>query len=119
MSSSSFLIVFVASSVLGRLIEGGLLAKRGAGGSGRFGLPPYIEEGVPGRGTPLRSAGSYGTNDGGGLGRSAPTCDGVHGLVGEIERVGDRGGIYAGGSFSGGGITGMSLSIEFVREWAG
>jgi hypothetical protein len=34
-------------------------AKRGAGGSGRRGLPPYLEEGVPGRGLPLRLAGSY------------------------------------------------------------
>jgi len=40
-------------------IDGGFpLAKRGAGGSGRFGLPPYCDDGVPGRGEPLSSAGS-------------------------------------------------------------
>lgn len=33
-------------------------AKRGAGGRGRRGLPPYFELGVPGRGLPLRSEGS-------------------------------------------------------------
>jgi hypothetical protein len=104
------------SSTLGRLIDGGLLAKSGAGGSGRLGLPPYNDEGVPGRGAPFISAGSYGTNDGGALCRSPPACEGVHALVGEPERVGDRGGIYAGNSLSGGAITGISLSIEFVRE---
>jgi hypothetical protein len=30
----------------------------GAGGSGRTGLPEYLEDGVPGRGLPLTSAGS-------------------------------------------------------------
>ena len=30
----------------------------GAGGNGRFGLLLYLDEGVPGRGLPLRSAGS-------------------------------------------------------------
>ena len=38
----------------------------GAGGKGRFGLLLYLEEGVPGRGLPLRSAGSYGMSAGGG-----------------------------------------------------
>ena len=31
---------------------------KGAGGSGLVGLPPYFEEGVPGRGLPLMSTGS-------------------------------------------------------------
>ncbi len=31
---------------------------RGAGGKGRFGLPPYFDDGVPGRGLPFISAGS-------------------------------------------------------------
>lgn len=44
------------------------LEKRGAGGSGLFGLPPYFEDGVPGLGDPFRSAGSYGMFDGGGRG---------------------------------------------------
>ena len=39
----------------------------GAGGKGRFGFPPYFDDGVPGRGLPLISAGSYGISDGGGL----------------------------------------------------
>ena len=34
------------------------LENRGAGGKGRFGLPPYFDDGVPGRGLPLISAGS-------------------------------------------------------------
>ena len=42
------------------------LENRGAGGSGRFGLPPYFEDGVPGLGDPFKSAGSYGMFDGGG-----------------------------------------------------
>jgi hypothetical protein len=31
----------------------------GAGGSGLLGLPPYLDDGVPGRGEPLISDGSY------------------------------------------------------------
>ena len=38
----------------------------GAGGRGRFELPPYFDAGEPGRGLPLRSTGSYGISDGGG-----------------------------------------------------
>lgn len=45
-------------------------ANNGAGGNGRLGLPgrppPYRDEGVPGRGLPLMSAGSYETDDAGG-----------------------------------------------------
>lgn len=44
--------------------------KSGAGGSGRRGLPPYLEDGVPGRGLPSRSEGSYVPLTGGGLERS-------------------------------------------------
>jgi len=39
----------------------------GAGGSGRLGLPgrppPYLDDGVPGRGLPFKSAGSYENDD--------------------------------------------------------
>ena len=38
----------------------------GAGGRGRFGLRPCLEDGDPGRGLPLRSAGSYAMSGGGG-----------------------------------------------------
>lgn len=43
-----------------RLVVGSGLppAKRGAGGKGRLGLPPYLVDGVPGLGMPFRSAGS-------------------------------------------------------------
>lgn len=57
---------------------------KGAGGSGRLGLPPYLELGVPGRGLPLMSARSYPTLDTEG-GR---TCPGLHGRVGEPVRGG-------------------------------
>ena len=48
-----------------------LTEKSGAGGSGLRGLPPYNDDGVPGRGLPLMSAGSY------------ETREGVEGLTGE------------------------------------
>ena len=41
--------------------------KRGAGGNGRRGLPPYLDEGVPGLGLPLMSGGSNCMFVGGGL----------------------------------------------------
>ena len=55
---------------------------RGAGGSGRRGLPPYLDDGVPGLGLPLRSAGSNCRFVGGGLLNSADP------LVSQ-DRVGD------------------------------
>ena len=63
-------------------------ANRGAGGSGRRGLPPYFDDGVPGLGLPLMSAGSYGTVDGGGLVQSDEALVGVSGRMGEL-RSGD------------------------------
>jgi len=84
----------VGSSSAVKFIDGGLLfANSGAGGSGRFGLPPYSEEGVPGLGMPLISAGSYATTDAGGLIQSLPCCEGVHGREAALTRVGDRGGM--------------------------
>lgn len=69
--------------------------KRGAGGSGRRGLPPYSEEGVPGLGLPLISAGSYSGAFGGGLVQSTEPLEGVLGRTGEDVRL--RGGIEYGG----------------------
>jgi hypothetical protein len=64
------------------------VAKRGAGGRGRRGLPPYLEDGVPGRGLPLISAGSYGTLEGGGRDQSEELRVGVSGRIGD-ERSGE------------------------------
>lgn len=56
------------------------LENSGAGGRGRLGLPPYLDEGVPGLGLPLRSDGSNDRFDGGGRLKSDVRDDGVHGL---------------------------------------
>src|SRR5580658_4966257 len=61
------------------------VAKSGAGGRGRRGLPPYWEDGVPGRGLPLISAGSYGTVGGGGRDQSEEPRVGVSGLMDEAR----------------------------------
>lgn len=71
-------------------------AKSGAGGSGRFGLPPYLDEGVPGRGLPLRSARSYDMGDGGGRESSEEFLDGELARVGEV--LGGMYGRYEGAS---------------------
>lgn len=63
----------------------------GAGGSGLLGLPPYCEDGVPGRGLPFRSAGSYCGAFGGGRVQSTDVLDGVLGRTGEEVRL--RGGM--------------------------
>lgn len=68
---------------------------RGAGGSGLLGLPPYCDDGVPGLGLPLMSAGSYWGAFGGGLDQSIECLEGVLGRTGEDERL--RGGIEYGG----------------------
>ena len=60
-----------------------LAANSGAGGSGRRGLPPYCEEGVPGLGLPFISAGSNWTFGGGGLENSVDALDGVQDRVGD------------------------------------
>lgn len=101
-------------------IDGGFPpAKSGAGGSGRFGLPPYSDEGVPGRGEPLSSAGSYGMFIDGGRIQSVFCCEGVHGLDGESDRIGDRGGMYAEASLLGGGMAGMSSRTDLLRACIG
>lgn len=69
-------------------------AKRGAGGSGLRGLPPYCDDGVPGLGLPLMSAGSYDTLEGGGRDQSTEPL-GVEGLIGE-PRVAAGGGMEGG-----------------------
>ena len=63
-SSSSSMGIADKSDVAFESRETGLPAENnGCGGSGRIGLPgrppPYREEGVPGRGLPLMSEGSY------------------------------------------------------------
>lgn len=66
--------------------DAGRPANKGLGGRGRFGLLLYCEDGVPGRGLPLMSTGSYGMLTGG-RDQSVDALDGVHGLLGE-PRVG-------------------------------
>ena len=44
-----------------------LAENNGAGGRGRLGEPPYLDEGVPGLGSPSRSTGSNLAPTGGGL----------------------------------------------------
>jgi hypothetical protein len=86
---------------------------RGAGGNGRLGLPPYRDEGVPGRGLPFRSAGSYWIDDGGRFPASDPTRGGDHDLVGDA-RPGEYA-LYAGAS-EGGGMTGALPRIDGDRD---
>ena len=84
-SSSSLIGIAVASA---RFPEEWLAAcgpeNSGAGGKGLFGLPPYLEDGVPGRGLPLISAGSYAISDGGGRDDSDELRDNSD-LVGEFR----------------------------------
>ncbi len=87
----------------------------GAGGSGRLGLPPYCEEGVPGRGLPLISGGSYATFEGGGLGISDDPLDGVHGRTGE-DRPDERGICDETFDTEGGGMYGTCSSTEEDRD---
>lgn len=49
---------------------------KGAGGSGLFGLAPYLDEGVPGRGLPFRSDRSYAIGEGGGFDESEELREG-------------------------------------------
>lgn len=84
----------------------------GAGGSGRLGLPPYLEEGVPGLGTPLISEGSNWIPDGGGLPSSDEPREGVQGRVGDVRPVGE----YPLYTVSGGGIDGKPSTKEGARE---
>jgi hypothetical protein len=85
--------------------------KRGAGGRGLLGLPPYLDDGVPGLGLPLRSAGSN-CRFGGGLLNSEEPLEGVQGLVGEFRPVGE----YAVYEVSGAAIVGAVSIIDGARE---
>src|SRR4051812_29419877 len=87
----------------------GFIENSGAGGSGRRGLPLYVDAGVPGLGLPFRSAGSYRVETGGG-GRlySDEMRDGVHG------RLGDSDAYETYELASGGGIVGGSR----MEEWS-
>jgi hypothetical protein len=85
--------------------------KRGAGGSGRLGLPPYREEGVPGLGLPFRSAGSNCRFAGGGLPNSEDPPEGVQGLVGDCRPL-EEYGTYC----ESGGAIGGAVSVDGARE---
>ena len=114
-SSSPIGIVVASDASLDALLVAAGPENNGAGGRGRLGLPPYCEEGVPGRGLPLRSDGSYATFGGGGLDMSDEPLEGVHERTGEV-RPGERG-IWDGISETeGGGICGASSSTDEVRE---
>ena len=92
-----------------------VLGNRGAGGNGRRGLPPYLDDGVPGLGLPLIAAGSNAIVDGGGLGRSVDFREGVHGLVGEVRP--DDGTMSGTASPVGGTSTyGRRLAVEDDRD---
>lgn len=82
--------------------------KRGCGGRGRLGLPPYLDEGVPGRGEPLMSDGSYWLEGGG---RAYPLLDNREGLQArELPKLSLRwNGTYV---ESGGGMAGPSIMDE-------
>ena len=86
---------------------------RGAGGRGLRGLPPYREDGVPGLGLPLISAGSNWRLAGSGLLNSEDPFEGVQGRVGDTRPVGEYG-IY---EESGGGIVGAVSMMDGAREW--
>jgi hypothetical protein len=63
----------------------------GAGGSGLCELPPYLEDGVPGLGLPLRSAGSNRMFvGGGGLPSSEDPRDGVHECMEDPRPLGEK-----------------------------
>ncbi|KAH0357776.1 hypothetical protein KCU83_g6, partial [Aureobasidium melanogenum] len=88
-------------------------ANRGAGGRGRFELPPYLLEGEPGRGLPLMSAGSEvrkgGTSEGGGR-LGAPSTI-------ETAREGGREGWYGMKVAGMGGISSAASLDDFVKWW--
>jgi hypothetical protein len=86
---------------------------RGAGGRGLLGLPPYLDEGVPGLGAPLRSTGSN-CASGGGLPRSEDTREGDHDRVGDVRPLGEYG-LY---DASGWCITGALSMMDDARECA-
>jgi hypothetical protein len=109
-SSSSGSIGIAASS---DFVLVALAAKSGAGGKGLRGLPPYAEEGVPGRGLPFKSAGSYEATDGVGRVQSVDVREGVEGRTGD-ERSGDR---SLGTLAVGRGNVGVCPRLEPGLEW--
>ena len=116
-SNGSSLSMGITSSVDSTVDLAPGAAKSGAGGSGRLGLPPYLDEGVPGRGLPLRSDGSYGTFDGGGLVQSMDAVEfleGVFGLIGD-PRSGDTCRATAGGGIAGAGPR-LEDGLELFNE---
>lgn len=84
---------------------------RGAGGSGRRGLPPYLLEGVPGLGSPFRSTGSNCAFGGGGLLNSEEPL-GVQERVGDTRPLGE----YELYVLFGGAMLGAVSMIEGARE---
>lgn len=89
--------------------------KRGAGGSGRLGLPPYREEGVPGLGLPFKSGGSNCMFAGGGL----PNSVVPPGLQDLLDLVGDCLPLAEYGTYceSRGAIGGAVSIMDGAREW--
>lgn len=86
--------------------------KRGAGGRGRLGLPPYLDDGVPGLGSPSRSTGSNCRGGGGTLLYSEDVREGLHDRAGETRPLGEYGTYVV----SGGGISGAESMIDAGRE---
>lgn len=85
----------------------------GAGGNGRLGLPPYRDEGVPGRGLPFKSGGSYRKSTGGGLPNSEEPLEGLHDRVGEALPFA----VYGTYCVSEDAIEGAVSRIEGAREY--
>ena len=85
--------------------------KRGAGGKGRRGLPPYLDEGVPGLGLPFISAGSNCKLAGGGLLNSEDPLVSQD-LVGDALPLGE----YGTYEDSGGGMVGAVSMTDAARE---
>lgn len=88
---------------------------RGAGGKGRRGLPPYLDEGVPGLGLPLRSDGSNETLGGGG--RAGPWSEALE--AGVQGRRGKPFSLFEKGTYveSGGGMLGGSSMDDAGCEY--
>ena len=82
----------------------------GAGGSGLFGLPLYLDDGVPGRGLPLRSEGSYAIGDGGGFEESEELLEGDTDRV--LEFLAGMKGRYEGASAAEGARLGALSNME-------
>lgn len=92
-----------------------VVGNNGAGGNGLCEALPYLEDGVPGLGLPLISAGSYGIVEGGRLGSSADVLEGVHGLVGEAGRdVTDANGNVV--PVTGANVSGIRFSMDCARD---